>query len=114
MRLDVPEDKRVVISFNGKELSLTISEEGELMPTPPNGSYNGEQPFRGKEFSPIEKSIVEVLLAAEGWMTKTEIAQKCGHSVSSWFSYALANLADRDYLESGRNGYRLKRANRAN
>jgi hypothetical protein len=60
-------------------------------------------------FSPIEEGILRVMESTEGWKTKGEIAEACGHSVSSWFSYVPANLADRDILESGRNGYRVRK-----
>lgn len=99
---------RVEIEHGGMRAVLSVA-PCALAPSlsdPPNET-NFPHP-RGREFSPIEEAIIRVMKGADGWMTKAEIAGACGHSVSSWFSYALANLADREYLESGRNGYRLR------
>ena len=57
-----------------------------------------------KEFTALEKSIFEA--STDEWQTKAELADRCGQTVSSWFAYALASLAERGYLESGRQGYR--------
>jgi hypothetical protein len=68
-----------------------------------------EEPLRrGKELSAIEESILQAATAE--WQTAQEFSittgQKCGH----WFYAILGNLADREYLESSRNGYRLPAA----
>src|SRR5262249_25799566 len=60
---------------------------------------------RGREFSPVEQSIMKVVMAT--WQTKTEIADKCGMSLSSSFCAVLTNLVHRDYRESSGRGYRL-------
>lgn len=88
-----------VYSVIGRQLS-----EEDLGENPMAGQQNGA-PRRGKLFSPIEEAILKA--ATADWQTATELASKVGQTRSSWFCAILSNLVEREYLEGGRNGYRL-------
>ena len=101
---------RVQLERNGLRGEMVVSPIAETAPAPqlPGVDANPEgQDRRGRWFSPIEEEVLRVV--SNLWQTKAEVAEKCGHSLSTWFGYVLANLADRDILESGRNGYRFRK-----
>jgi hypothetical protein len=67
-------------------------------------------PRRGREFSPLEARIMAVVTPQ--WQTKAQLGAILGEVVderqpSSNFSILLANLVEREYLESSNRGYRL-------
>ncbi|HTU22864.1 MAG TPA: hypothetical protein VMG10_32795 [Gemmataceae bacterium] len=66
---------------------------------------NGHQTPRGKMFSSIEEAILKA--GAAEWQTAAQLAEKTGQSHSTWFCAILSNLVEREYLDGGRNGYRL-------
>jgi hypothetical protein len=59
----------------------------------------------GKPFSPIEEAILAS--ATRDWQTAQQFADLTGQKCNHWFYAIIGNLADREYLESGRSGYRL-------
>lgn len=61
----------------------------------------------GQLFSPIEKSILEA--ATDDWQTALQLAERTQQSRSTWFCAILSNLVERQWLQGGRNGYRLPR-----
>lgn len=81
---------------------LARTTESPPMPAHRNGA---PVPQRGKLFSPIEEAILAAV--TRDWQTKVELARACGQPVSSFFGAILSNLVERQWLESGRQGYRL-------
>jgi hypothetical protein len=59
----------------------------------------------GKMFSHIEEAIMRAV--TDNWQTATQFAEKCNQTPTTWFRSILSNLVEREWLEGGRNGYRL-------
>lgn len=89
-----------IYSVVGRQLS-----EEDLGEKPMPTDQNGSQSRRGEMFSPIERTIIRA--ATKHWQRAADLADKTGQKCNQWFYAILGNLADRGWLESSRDGYRL-------
>lgn len=97
----------------GQPLRVRIERGGDVaeLTVAPAGASSSSMvepltlPSKGvKLFSPIEESVLRA--ATPNWQTAAELAEKTQQQPGHWFYAILGNLADRGYLDSGRNGYR--------
>ena len=102
LRLQIGSDQKLhVILEDGSEAVLPLRRD-PVMSQAPN-SLPGNT---GLLFSNAEQAILKA--ATFEWQTAPEIAEKTGHTASTWFRAILSNLVERKWLEGGRNGYRRK------
>jgi hypothetical protein len=105
--LGIPEGEAFSIAVRSQSVrfSTTTSADAPRV-IPEQADAAPSEPRQGRRFSPIEEAILKA--ATDNWQTAAQLAEATGQKLNQWFYAILGNLADREFLESGPKGYRLK------